>query len=100
MRRLALWLVQHLPLGPAAPHVLGYALGSRPHKLTLNDVWPLAERHGLALIPQSHGDGFRWLACDIERVHYGGAIIIYPKDGKAISADTAVEAIRRVAEEL
>lgn len=97
MRRAALWLVWHVPLGPLAPWLLGYALGARPVRPpTIAEVWPMAERYGLALIPQSDGGRFRWLAVDIERVHYGGAIIIYPLEGCAESADTAAEAIARV----
>ena len=33
MRRLLFWLVRNVPLGPAAPWVLGLALGRRPHRV-------------------------------------------------------------------
>lgn len=99
MRSVFFWIVFHIPLGPLAPWIMGLALGSRPQRApTIAEMWPEAERLGLALIPQSDGDGFRWLACDIERIHYGAAIIIYPLEYRAYSVETAAEAIRQVAE--
>lgn len=99
MRGILFWLVFHVPLGPLAPWLMGAALGSRPQRvLGIAEMWPEAERLGLALIPQSTPDGFRRLACDIERVHYGAAIIIYPLEYRAYSAETAAEAIRQVVE--
>jgi len=32
IRRLAMWLFWHVPLGPLAPWVLGIALGSKPQR--------------------------------------------------------------------
>ena len=30
LRTLAIWLVWNVPLGPLAPHVLGFGLNSKP----------------------------------------------------------------------
>lgn len=30
LRRFAMWLVWNIPLGRAAPHVFGYAVGAKP----------------------------------------------------------------------
>ena len=56
---------------------------------------PLAERYGIAIIPQSKGDGaYRWLACDVEMVIYRGSEInIVPINDTDISADTVPLAI-------
>lgn len=60
-------------------------------------AWPLVEKFGLALIPQSIGNGkFRWFACDIEAVKYRGfEIAIIPIEWTEHSADTAPLAICR-----
>ena len=33
MRRFLFWLVWNVPLGKAAPWILGLALGRRPHRI-------------------------------------------------------------------
>ncbi len=33
LRRAAMWLVWNVPLGPLAPHVFGFAIGSKPRRL-------------------------------------------------------------------
>lgn len=30
MRRFAMWLIDNVPMGRLSPHVLGYALNSKP----------------------------------------------------------------------
>lgn len=61
----------------------------------LEDAWKVAEKLGLALIPQSNDDGsFSWFACDIEKVSYRGEeIAITPIDGTEYSQPTAQLAI-------
>lgn len=56
-------------------------------------AWPIAQKLGLALVPQSDGDGFRWLATDVHAVNYSNVITVEPKDGTEYSADTAPHAI-------
>jgi len=58
----------------------------------------IAEKLGLAIIPQSDGDGFRWLALDLEKVLYAGSsITLLEKNGSAVSAETIPLAICRAA---
>lgn len=66
-----------------------------PHWSTdLSVAQELMERHGLALVPQSDGTGFRWLCCDLERVHYrADGILLAPKDDTERIADTPAHAI-------
>lgn len=57
----------------------------------LHDAFRVMER--LALVPQSDGDGFRWLACDLVSVSYAGTITLEPKPGTAFSAPTPMLAV-------
>ena len=36
MRKLLLWIVWHIPLGPFAPWVLGLAIGRMPREVSAN----------------------------------------------------------------
>ena len=38
MRRFLFWLVRNVPLGPAAPWMLGLALRQRPHRVIKAEV--------------------------------------------------------------
>lgn len=60
----------------------------------IDEAWPVALRLGLALVPQSHNGGFRWLACDLTSVHYrADGILLAPKSDTERIADTAPLAI-------
>lgn len=61
----------------------------------INTAWLLAQKEGIALIPQSlENGGFHWYACDISAVSYRGSeVAITPKDDKRISCETAPLAI-------
>lgn len=60
----------------------------------LIQAWRVAEKMGLALIPQSNGDGFNWFACDVESVSYrGDEIAIIPIEDSGWSKPTAPLAI-------
>jgi len=63
----------------------------------ISAAWPLAEKFGLVLIPQSTGNGkFRWFACDVEAINYRGKeIAIVPIERTEESAETAPLAICR-----
>jgi len=62
----------------------------------MNTAWELAKKEGIAVIPQSSGDGFRWYACDIKSVHYrGNEIALNTYNDSSISCDTAEEAISK-----
>ena len=57
-------------------------------------AWEIAQKLGIALIPQSSGDSFRWFACDIESVLYRGeSIEVYEKNDSGVSGDSAPLAI-------
>jgi hypothetical protein len=61
-------------------------------------AWEVAEKLGLAIIPQSSKNGFRWLACDVKLISYkGDRIEVFPVDDTEYSCDTAPLAICRAA---
>ena len=70
-----------------------------PHYSTdIAAAFTVAAKLGLALVPQSDGDGgFTWLACDLVSVSYAGTITLDPKEGTAWSAPTAPLAVCRAA---
>lgn len=57
-------------------------------------AYRVMQKLGLALVPQSDGDGgWTWLACDLTSVSYAGTITLDPKPGTAWSAPTAPLAV-------
>lgn len=48
----------------------------------LKAAFVLANKYKIGLVPQSEGDGVRWLACDLDRVEYGGDITLIAKTNK------------------
>ena len=46
----------------------------------MNWTAEVIKKLGLALIPQSDGDGFCWLATDVKAVHYDGNVVIEEKE--------------------
>lgn len=49
---------------------------------------------GLALVPQSNGDEWAWMACDLTEVRYtGSTFVLVPRDGTARSAPTPMLAV-------
>jgi hypothetical protein len=60
-------------------------------------AWQVVEKLGLALVPQSDGDGFRWLAMDCESVSYGDGITLHDRAGSCVGWTTAPLAICHVA---
>lgn len=61
----------------------------------ISEAWKIAEKLGIALVPQSKltGSGFNWLAMDIEIVLYRGEVVLYPRRNSEISKPSASEAI-------
>ena len=58
------------------------------------DAWQVAEKMGIALIPQTTEEGFCWYACDIEQVSYrGDEVAITLLNDSGVSAETAPMAI-------
>lgn len=52
------------------------------------------QKLGLALVPQSDGDGFAWLACDLSEVRYtGSTVVLVPRGRAAVSAASAPLAV-------
>lgn len=86
--------VRSVPWGAGERKTEAEAWEDLPHFSTkLVDAWSLAERFGLALVPQSVANGFRWLACDLVRVRYGAHITVEPIDTTLHSADDAAHAL-------
>lgn len=60
----------------------------------IRNAWEVAMKLGLALIPQSNGDGFNWFACDVESIQdHGDEIVIIPIEDSGWSKPTASLAI-------
>lgn len=74
-------------------------LGYTPsYSSDMTAAWEVANRFGIAVIPQSKDDGFTWLACDLESVKYRGSeIVLVEREQSSISCDTAAEAICKAA---
>lgn len=60
----------------------------------IKDAYVIAEKLGIAVIPQSTEIGYSWYACDLDLVrHKGDSIELAIKDDSGVSADTAPMAI-------
>lgn len=62
--------------------------------INIKDAQKVAEKLGMALIPQTSEEGFHWYACCVEEVsNTGDEIKVIPLNDSGVSAETAPMAI-------
>jgi len=63
------------------------------YSTVIREAWHVAEKLGLAVIPQSMDDGFHWLAMDLANVLYTDTVTLTPRGQAFFSSDTVSHAI-------